>query len=476
VAELRFDITGNTSGAQRAVRDLAGVTDVASRGARLLADSLDRQRRAAAASAGATIAAAKADKILADATDDAIASFVAEKEAIDRDRKAKEENALATAAMAKSSKGAISGAAGLVNPMGALVGVAVALSPVIVTIGTGLAGLGIAAAGIVSPIIKAAQSTGGLKANLDKLDPAQRQVAQSVLGLQKTYDQFQKSLEPVLVKDFNAAISDARPLLRGIEPVAEATGNALADLFRQVGATFRSGEWQQFFGFMARTAAPDIRLLGQSFTNLLRALPPLLEELQPVATDILAIAAAATKLIEAGAKAQQSTDKTGQHMSSLQQVTTALRLALFAPGVGLYHALKLIGVIGPDAAKGIKGTGDAAAGASYHVGTLADAVNALNTAESKSLDTQLAYTNALIAAGDDAKTLRQALHASGGEVGLHTAAQRASFSAANIYIKDLETAANAAVASGKGASGAARAIRTGCLYWNGPQLTTISCG
>jgi hypothetical protein len=84
VAELRFDITGNTSGAQRAVRDLAGVTDVASRGARLLADSLEKQKRAAAASAGATIAAAKADKILADASDEAIASVVAQRIELDR--------------------------------------------------------------------------------------------------------------------------------------------------------------------------------------------------------------------------------------------------------------------------------------------------------------------------------------------------------------------------------------------------------
>jgi SLT domain-containing protein len=67
VAELRFDITGNTSSAQRAVRDLAGPTEVAARGARLLADSLDKQRRAAATSVGATLTLAKADKILADA-------------------------------------------------------------------------------------------------------------------------------------------------------------------------------------------------------------------------------------------------------------------------------------------------------------------------------------------------------------------------------------------------------------------------
>jgi hypothetical protein len=70
MAELRFDVTGNTSGAQRANRDLAGSAEVAARGARLLADSLDKERRAKATSVAATLALAKADKILADAEDE----------------------------------------------------------------------------------------------------------------------------------------------------------------------------------------------------------------------------------------------------------------------------------------------------------------------------------------------------------------------------------------------------------------------
>ena len=60
MAELRFDVTGNTSGAQKATRDLASTTDLAARGARLLADSLDKQRRAGATSVGATLTLAKA--------------------------------------------------------------------------------------------------------------------------------------------------------------------------------------------------------------------------------------------------------------------------------------------------------------------------------------------------------------------------------------------------------------------------------
>ena len=86
---------------------------------------------------------------------------------------------------------------------------------------------------------------------------------------------------------------------------------------------------------------------------------------------------------------------------------------------------------------------------------------ALNTAESKSLDAQLAYSGALIASANDAVSLRKALKASGDQIGLHTAAQRASFGAANTYIADLEQTAKQSWASGRGTAGAIAAIRGG---------------
>ena len=345
--------------------------------------------------------------------------------------------------------------------MGALIGAGIALSPVLVTIGTGLVGFGAAAVGAVAPVLKAAQATGGLQKNMAKLDPEQQQLARSVLALGKQYDVFQKSLQPEVLGVFGQGVQLAGHLMRDLQPIAKNTGVALGQLLGRIDAEFASKQWQSFFTWMASNVGPDIKLVGTAFVNLQATLPPLLRLLNPVAVDFLAIVDAGTKLVQKASEVGNASTKTGQHMSSLEQITTALRLALFAPGVGLYHALKLIGVIGPDTGKGIQATGAAAAGAAYHVGTLAQAVTALNTAESKSLNTQLAYSNALIAAGNDAKALRQALHASSGEVGLHTAAQRASFAAANTYISDLEQAALQAWASGRGATGAARAIQNG---------------
>ena len=60
------------------------------------------------------------------------------------------------------------GSGGLAGPagMGALIGAGVALSPILATVATGTAGFGLAAAGAVGPIVKAAQATGGLQANM----------------------------------------------------------------------------------------------------------------------------------------------------------------------------------------------------------------------------------------------------------------------------------------------------------------------
>jgi hypothetical protein len=474
MAELRFDITGNTTGAQRGLKDLAGASDLAARGARLLADSLDKQRRAAAASAGATLASAKADKILADATDEAIASFVEEKVALDRDRKAKEENAVATDALAKSSKGAASGAAGLVSPMGGLVAAGAALAPVIITVGAGLAGLGIAAAGIVSPVLKAAQATGGLKANMDKLDPAQRTLATSLLQLQGSYDKFQKSLEPVLIKDFDAAIHAAKPLLAGIRPIAEATGKALEGMFTQLGATFRSGQWQQFFKWMAANAGPDLQLVSQVLVGLLRDLPPLVEALQPVATAFLKAADAATIAGQALEAYGQASDNFSHNQSANVKIVEQHTSLIGTLGAGL---LDLVGDY-----KGAQSWQESFATQVYKGGKLvniaatntynyANAVKTLTSALQKNIAPNATFNDDLVNTADAAKQAAGAVSLSGGKIGLHTQKERDALGANQAYINDLVKLAQDAGNSAFKQNQATTAIRNAL-----PQLRNVKGG
>src|SRR5258708_429957 len=84
----------------------------------------------------------------------------------------------ASAATKAVGPGGLAGAGG----MGALIAAGVALSPVIITLGTGLAGLAVASYSTISPILRAAQATGGLQANRHKLTPEPQQLAHALPG------------------------------------------------------------------------------------------------------------------------------------------------------------------------------------------------------------------------------------------------------------------------------------------------------
>jgi len=300
---LRFDIIGrdNASGAFSRVaasaKDMGGNMDVATRHALVLDEALKKQSAAARTSAEATLAAARADKILDDA------ERMAAKGALEAEYALKREAAAAKDAgdKSKAASGGVSALAGgggmAGGGMGALIGAGVALAPVLITVGLGAAGLGVAAAGVVSPIEKAAKATGGLQANMGKLGPEQRKAAESLLSLQGTYHAFQKALAPAVLGDFNAGLRLAGHLMDSLAPVSAATGKALGGVLGQIDAEFQSGTWQQFFGFMAKNAGPDIQLLGTLFTSLLHSLPPLVEGLQPIATGLLNVSIDAAKAI-----------------------------------------------------------------------------------------------------------------------------------------------------------------------------------
>ncbi len=180
---------------------------------------------------------------------------------------------------------------------GVLIAAAGVLSPMIATLGTGLAGFGLAAYGVAKPIETAASKTGGLAANMKSLNPEQQKVAQGLLGLGSQYDKFQRALQPAVFTVFNQGLRLAGDLLHSVEPVAKAVGSALGSMIGQIDQEFKSGTWQQFFGFMARTAGPDMQQLGGLFTSLLQALPPLIEGLQPLAQGLIGIATQLTNVL-----------------------------------------------------------------------------------------------------------------------------------------------------------------------------------
>ena len=398
-----------------------------------------------------------------------------------------EETAAAGAADALSGEsGGVSGIAALVVALGVL-------SPVLVTAGAGLGGLALGAAGVLSPLLKASQATGGLQANLAQLDPQQQVAAKSLLGLQASYRRFVKALEPSVLKDFSVALGVGENVMHDLLPVSQATSKAVGTFLGQFGATLQDPQWTRFWQFMAATAPQDIAMLGKSVIDLAGTLPPLLRDLQGAATVTLQLTDDAARLAggiirarDASVTWQAAQEKSTKSANVLSQAWHGFAGLIGGMDKNLTNTGRFLIGMGVSSDKAGKSTADLS-GAFDHNATVtnrmgikliaaATDVTGLMNAESKSLATQLGYSNALIGAAGDAQSMRAALKASGGQVGLQAAAQRNSFSAANAYIAQLSTVASTAFTSGRGVAAAIAAIKGGLplldsaktknrLYW-----------
>jgi len=473
---LSFDITANDRASSkfrdvgRAAADASVKMDLAAASLKVFDDSAAKAGKAAATSQKAFEQHAKAAKLLAD-TENVLAGRTTQytKLLVDQSKKENEAGKSAQGLAARFS--ALAGAGGAPGGMGALVAAGAALSPVLITLGTGLAGLAAAAYGIAKPIENAAQKTGGLQANLSKLDPEQRTVATGILRLGRSYNEFQASLKPEVLSLFNTGLSIAGHLLHDVQPVAKATGIALNSVLGSVDREFQSGTWQQFFAFMARTAGPDMQLLGRNLTDLLQLIPPLTEDLQPLAQGLLRVSDGAVQA--AGGithfydsfqrNVPVSNQNTINFLKDLDRWTVDLTNHI--PGAQAVNNW-LTGV-----QKGLTGTGTAAAKARPPVKLYADAADqaaaaaahdqAIYVQEAHALNILAAqyehaltplenYIGAQIAERDDLKALNDALKISHDRIGLKTAAERASFSAAQTYINQTIQQGNAALAAHKG--------------------------
>jgi hypothetical protein len=424
--EIRFPIVGEDRGATRVLRDVGRESAVTAAQTRLLAESLDKEQRAANSVTDALLKVEKASTLVAiteralDA--EARKADLAMRGEADAAQKLGRQSADAAG---KSGLGSLIGAGGMGGGgMAALVAAGVALAPVLVTVGVGLGGLALAA-------LSAGKRS--------------KELQQQLTPLKNDFKAFGDAVEPALVMDFAAAAKLAGQVLRDIRPVTVATGQAMAGFLGQLGKNFQGQEWQQFFQFMARTAGPDIRMLGTTFIDLTNTLPPLLKALQPVAVDLISIADASTKVIHATANVAAGADKQAQHENVLAKTTDLLRTVLFAPGVGLYEALKMVGLIagttGDTAqrktAPGLRDMADNARVASVWVHTLATQVQTLNTEMAKSISPNATFNTDLINMRNAAAQASAAMHKTHDEIGLNTQAKRNAASADQGYIDAL---------------------------------------
>src|SRR5262249_43326809 len=146
--EIRFPIVGEDRGATRVLKDVSRESAVAAAQTRILAESFEKEKRAASSATDALLKVEKAAALVA-ITERALA---AEADKADRALRDQSAGALkfgkaAEDAAGKGGVGALIGSGGMSG--GGLLGLAIAagtvLSPVITTLGFGLGGLGLAA-------------------------------------------------------------------------------------------------------------------------------------------------------------------------------------------------------------------------------------------------------------------------------------------------------------------------------------------
>lgn len=446
---LRFDVVGDASSAARAFKSTADSAAVAARSARQLSDGLKLQSKSAQVSADATLALAKSDSILRDAqltlagaTDDASGSLgtlrrrlddlsgkvasarvslAGDKEAqarldainvrlTDLDHKtatpsldvqgiaraAAELSAVDVALDKVGGSGIRAGgdleslgsSLGKLSNVGmpALIGAGVALSPVLVTVGTGLGGLALAAKSTVGPILQAGTATTQAQQALKSLDPAQKAAYQSLGALKTQFSGFSKELQPEVLGIFNKGLGVASTLLGDIEPVAKATGDALSVVVGDIGADLKTEQWREFFGFLSAQAGPDIKLLGQLFVDTLNDIPPLIEGLQPLAQGLLEIGDIAAKTIGPLAKAISIfTSPTGSATAFANSGTAA---------TGAAGDFAKLAQQAQKAADQVGKAGGAASQAAPQVGTLAGDMALLNTSTTSAATAAQAFNDA----------------------------------------------------------------------------------
>lgn len=340
------------------------------------------------------------------------------------------------------------GASGSVSGMSALIGTGVALSPVLITLGTGLGGFAAAAYGV---------------AKNSKL------MHQYTAPLKSSFAAFTKSLQPEVLSAFGHGLTIAQGLMKDIEPVAKSTGKAFDSFLGAFGKDLQGSEWQNFFKWMGTQGATDMNLVGTGLINLANDIPPLVQALNPVGQTILRIFDDVTKGVGAAEKGishyvNDVTHPSGGPFAAINKAFNWLDNHIPA---GHKSILQLIDG-GQKAASNLNGMAGAAQNAATKlvpfrgdVHSLAQKFSNLATAELSALTPLEKYANNSITAKNDLVNLVSALKQSHDKVGLNTAAQRNSFATAQTYISNLQQQAQQALKSGHNAKSAAQNIADG---------------
>lgn len=298
---VSFDFTSR--GADSLARDFKSTGDsavLAANGARLLADSLEKERRAAQASASATLASARADKILADAEDEAIAKSVEERIAVEKAAAAKRKDAEASRLDAEATKrsarehealiGRLQNAGKVLGAGGILAGGAGALSLAgpLGGLGAAIGAFGAIAGPELSKISEAMQKTGKARREaFANFTPQEKQLANQVTNLKNAFHGVEASMAPLItdvVKVARAFLTNALPAFKLL---ADVGGRALETILGALGAFLKSPAFGQIAKQLGNLASQIVPFLATELVQLLKVFLQLFVQVGPAGIKLL---------------------------------------------------------------------------------------------------------------------------------------------------------------------------------------------
>jgi len=157
----------------------------------------------------------------------------------------------------------------------------------------GAAGLAVGAFGAVAaPTLKkveaALTSTGkaGKKAWAD-LDPAQKNLATSIKGLESSFDAVAKSLEPMVTGVLHLGVTLAHDLLPSLSTLGSAGGAALKSVLTPLDQLVKSSGFTTFIKQMADFAKQAAPVIGTLLVGALKIFMQLMEQLAPIGLQLL---------------------------------------------------------------------------------------------------------------------------------------------------------------------------------------------
>lgn len=154
--------------------------------------------------------------------------------------------------------------------------------------GVAVGAFGAIAAPTLSKVEKALTTTGKAgKQAWANLDPAQRNLAMSIKGLQGSFNAVAKSLEPMVTGVLHLGVTLAHDLLPALSILGRAGGAALTSILTPLDKLVKSSGFTKFIQQMATFAKQAAPIIGTLLVGAIQLLMQMMEQLAPVGIKLL---------------------------------------------------------------------------------------------------------------------------------------------------------------------------------------------